>query len=585
MALSKPHERKNAMYRSHYGLSRKPFDISPNPDFLWLGEKHREGLAVLKYGILENKGFLMITGEVGTGKTALIRAVQREVQARIIVASIPDPGLSLIDFYNILGSELNMDRSFASKGEFLVHFKRFILSTASAERRVLLIIDEAQRLSSELLEEIRLLSNIDLDGQVVINTFFVGQNEFKALLERPENQAVRQRITVSYELGPLNEGELRQYVEHRLKVAGAKRGIFSVAALGLVHRYSRGYPRLVNIICDHALMTGYGRGVEGIDEGIIAECGDELKVAMGLRPRKEAPLPLPAAAPRVVVPAAVAACAPRGPWRSAAMAAVVLVLAVGGWYLAGDRITGALGRRVESREAPAAGGADGRAALRQNETPPRAPSPPPAGAVDPEPAKAETAALSAAESPAGPALAAPVRVDREDPPRNPAAGGPAVAALPAAPAPKPEVAAPAHPRPPRTSPPAAPKGASARSPAPPPSDRMKEFVIYFPRGSTALSNRAAGPVEEAAALLDRLPGTRARIEGYADSAGDPVSNKAVAEGRAASVKNRLEGRGIDPRRLDVISPGAGTSLEPKAGAAPGGSSRVVIRVLLETPPL
>ncbi|RPI69095.1 MAG: hypothetical protein EHM38_07895, partial [Geobacteraceae bacterium] len=126
----KPFQRGRSMYLSYYNLVKKPFDISPNPEFLWLGEKHREGLATLKYGILENKGFLMITGDVGTGKTALIRAIENEIQAKIIVVTIPDPSLSLMDFYNVMAAELNMGRSFENKGGFLIEFKKLILKAA-----------------------------------------------------------------------------------------------------------------------------------------------------------------------------------------------------------------------------------------------------------------------------------------------------------------------------------------------------------------------------------------------------------------------------------------------------------------------
>ena len=272
------------MYLSYYNLVKKPFDISPNPEFLWLGEKHQEGLATLKYGILQNKGFLMITGDVGTGKTALIRAIENEIQAKIIVVTIPDPSLSLMDFYNVMAAELNMGRSFENKGGFLIEFKRLILKAASSHQRVLMIIDESQRLTSALLEEIRLLSNIDLGGNVLINTFFVGQSEFKALIAKNENRAVRQRITVSYELSPLTLDETRQYIGHRLKVAGASRPIFTPEAIRLIHGHSRGYPRLINIICDHALMSGYSRGVDRIDETIIKECGNELRIAIGSEP-------------------------------------------------------------------------------------------------------------------------------------------------------------------------------------------------------------------------------------------------------------------------------------------------------------
>ena len=331
---------------------KKPFDISPNPEFLWLGEKHREGLATLKYGILENKGFLMITGDVGTGKTALIRAIEKEIQAKIIVVTIPDPNLSLMDFYNVMAAELNMGRSFENKGGFLIEFKKLILKAASSHQRVLIIIDESQRLSSALLEEIRLLSNIDLGGNVLINTFFVGQLEFKALIARNENRAVRQRITVSYELAPLTADETPQYIGHRLKVAGASRPIFTPEAIRLIHGYSQGYPRLINIICDHALMSGYSRGVDRIDEKIIKECGRELKVAIGSDPSEEKTMP--PAEPQKKKPAAglspVPAADQSHPWRGALVFAGFLALLGLTWYFAGDRISNELARWGKGKE-------------------------------------------------------------------------------------------------------------------------------------------------------------------------------------------------------------------------------------------
>jgi general secretion pathway protein A len=157
------------MYLSHYNLRRKPFSISPDPTFLWLSEKHKEALAVLKYGILDNKGFLVLTGDVGTGKTALIKALVKIIDVSAYVAAIPDPGLGSLDFFNFLAEEFKMEHRFKSKGDFLIYFKKFLYDAYRKNKRVLLIIDEAQRLNHELLEQIRLLSNIEKENQKLIN--------------------------------------------------------------------------------------------------------------------------------------------------------------------------------------------------------------------------------------------------------------------------------------------------------------------------------------------------------------------------------------------------------------------------------
>ena len=271
------------MYLSHYGLQKKPFDISPDPSFLWLGEKHREALSYLKYGIMENKGFLMITGDVGTGKTALIKSLTRMIDSATFVVTIPDPDMTKLDFFNFLADELDMGRTFSSKGEFLIHFKHFLKDAYSELRKVLLIIDESQRLNHELLQEIRLLSNIDLGGQVLLNIFFVGQTEFNQLLKEKRNRTVRQRITASFLLEPLDADEVKNYIAHRLRVAGATTQIFTDESLHRVFAVTSGYPRLINILCDHALMTGYSSGAHTIMPGMIDECARELSITFGHR--------------------------------------------------------------------------------------------------------------------------------------------------------------------------------------------------------------------------------------------------------------------------------------------------------------
>jgi len=268
------------MYLSHYHLSKIPFSISPDSNFLWLGEKHSEALATLKYGIFEDKGFLVLTGNIGTGKTALINRLIREIGVPVLIANIPDPGLNITDFFNFLANELGLNGRFNTKGDFLILFKNFLLQAYSSDKKVLLIIDEAQRLNHDLLEQIRLLSNIELESRKLINIFYVGQSEFNKILMMDLNKATRQRIAVRYHLKPLTEKETAKYIQYRLKIANATREIFQPKAIREVFYLSRGNPRLINILCDRCLLTGYSKGLQSINDSIVKECGQELQITV-----------------------------------------------------------------------------------------------------------------------------------------------------------------------------------------------------------------------------------------------------------------------------------------------------------------
>jgi general secretion pathway protein A len=267
------------MYLSHYKLESKPFQMSTDPDFLWLGEKHKEALATLKYAIVENKGILALTGDVGTGKTTLINALIQSLGDDTMVATIYDPSLEVLDFFNIVSVAFNMGKTFDSKGEFLIYFKRFLKEARARNKKVLLIIDEAQRITSELLEEIRLLSNLEDEHVRLLNIFFVGQNEFIDILKEYKNRALRQRITIRYHIEPLTLIETEAYTRHRLQIAGARAHIFSSGAIQEIFSFSNGYPRLINIICDHALLSGYVRELIIITADIIKECKEELQIS------------------------------------------------------------------------------------------------------------------------------------------------------------------------------------------------------------------------------------------------------------------------------------------------------------------
>ena len=266
------------MYLDHYNLNLKPFEMSPDPRFLWLGEKHKEALAALEYGILESKGFLVLTGDAGTGKTVLINGLLKSTRVKAIIATIPDPDLEILDFFNFLSEEFQMNKTFESKGSFLIEFRHFLHEVYQSEGKVLLIIDESQRLSHELLEQIRILSNIELNDRKLINIFFVGQSEFNEILREERNVAVRKRLAVSYNLEPLNRKETETYIDHRLKIAGAAENLFTPEAMRDIFFFSGGIPRLINITCDHALLIGYSKELKQIDDGVIAECRRDLQI-------------------------------------------------------------------------------------------------------------------------------------------------------------------------------------------------------------------------------------------------------------------------------------------------------------------
>jgi type II secretory pathway predicted ATPase ExeA len=266
------------MYLSHFDLVEKPFKISTDPKFLWLGEKHKEALATLRYGILHGDGYVLVTGDVGTGKTTIASALMNELGDEVIATKIPYPDVETLDFFRLILTAYGMSGDFQSKGGFLTCFDTFLRSAHAKGKRVVLIIDEAQRLSEEHWEELLHLSNIEENGARLFNLVFVGQNELNHILLEEPHRALRQRVAINYSLGPLTEAETRQYISHRLKVAACDRDIFPLEAVQEVFRFSGGIPRLINVVCDLALLMTYLEGGEVVRPGTVGECIQRLRL-------------------------------------------------------------------------------------------------------------------------------------------------------------------------------------------------------------------------------------------------------------------------------------------------------------------
>jgi type II secretory pathway predicted ATPase ExeA len=239
---------------------------------------HKEALALLKYGVLESQGFLLLTGDVGTGKTTLINSLTNSLGNEFIVAKVPDPGMETIDFMNYVSHAFEMKKKFVSKDAFLIHFSHFLNSACAAGKKVLLIIDESQRLSSELLEEVRQLSNIENQGTKLLNIFLIGQSEFNDVLQESKNRALYQQISINSVIRPLDVHETGEFIRHRLKIAGTERDIFNPDAISEIYEFSGGFPRRINIICDHALLSGFYHGAKTVTRDVVRKCTKDLRL-------------------------------------------------------------------------------------------------------------------------------------------------------------------------------------------------------------------------------------------------------------------------------------------------------------------
>jgi general secretion pathway protein A len=265
------------MYTEFYGLNHKPFDLTPDGDLLYLSDAHREGVAILRYGVLADKGFLMLTGGVGTGKTTLINTLLRMLKSKARVCLLNNPTLTRHEFYHFLAKKLTLKYN-GNKGEFILQFSKLLDRCHKRGEKVLFIIDEAQVFPVKLLEEVRLLSN-HAGEHNVLSIFLIGQPELQRILAHSRLLPLRQRIGIKYHLAPLTMSDTEQYITFRLNSAGAvNTALFTEQAIACIHEATRGNPRLINVLCDHALLSGFAKDLNKIDKKIILECIDEIRL-------------------------------------------------------------------------------------------------------------------------------------------------------------------------------------------------------------------------------------------------------------------------------------------------------------------
>jgi general secretion pathway protein A len=268
------------MYRDFYGLVRKPFEMTPDPSFLVLSPAHREGLAMLHYALEARKGFVALTGEVGTGKTTLVHALLSQLKSSMPSAFIFNPRVEPLDFLRMLFDEFHIEHSCRTKAEYLMALNHFLIDCLRRDQIALLIIDEAQNLSPEMLEEVRLLSNLETPTSKLLQILLVGQPELNDMLDRPELRQLRQRIVLRHHLVPFSASEVDQYLDERLRLAGyTGKGIFKRSARKELFAVTGGVPRLINVVCDSALLLGYSRQQLVIGDGIVREAAIELRLA------------------------------------------------------------------------------------------------------------------------------------------------------------------------------------------------------------------------------------------------------------------------------------------------------------------
>lgn len=319
------------MYEKFFGFDEKPFNLTPDPDYFFLSSVHKRALDYLVYGLESGMGFIQITGEIGSGKTTLIKSLLRNLSREVKVAYLIHSKGTFVQVLRMVLEDLEVvevGQRF-SKEVLLSRFRDFLVEQARRGNSVVVIIDEAQNLSTDVLEELRMLSNFETEKSKLLQIVLVGQPELRDLLRRPDLEQLRQRVTVRFHLYPLGEDETRSYIRHRLKVAGSDGSVrFTLGACRLIHRYSGGLPRLINVACDATLLAGFVEERRVFGEKFVrealAELADERPERLAEPARTQPRAPTPRRRGR------------RGPFVVAAVAAVLAVAMAGALLVAGS---------------------------------------------------------------------------------------------------------------------------------------------------------------------------------------------------------------------------------------------------------
>ena len=267
------------MYEAYYGFREKPFNLTPDPKFLYLSVKHHEAFAHLEFGLEQSGGFMVITGEVGTGKTTLCRYFFDRLDERTVSAFILYPALGTTELLRSINRDLGIASDCETDKELIDTLHRFLLESRRADKNIVLVLDESQNLSRDVLEQVRLVSNLETDTEKLIQIVLIGQSELNDKLAQDDLRQLEQRITARYHLTPLSRQEMTQYIRHRLAVAGGLGRVdFTSGALRVVHRFSKGIPRLINLVCDRSLLAGYVLERNEIDARLVRQAIKELNM-------------------------------------------------------------------------------------------------------------------------------------------------------------------------------------------------------------------------------------------------------------------------------------------------------------------